>query len=185
MPVTEYLEQEKHEAVIDWLVSEASGTWLTIIDSMDDKEMILDSSTFFKRLLESTRLNPKKYIILTSRNAELAKRLFGAQSVTHVPFLRPLEAKRLLKASLGYVPTGQDQDSAKELTELLGYHPLAIVQMAAYQKEKSISIIEAMETLIEARYDHLRTTWQSIYADQFFIIGSIPFLRRVSKRPIQ
>ena len=137
-----------------WLESEASGSWVMIIDNADDEKLFFgedeghaDSpSTFSSTLAYYFPRRPNGSVLLTTRNKKLAVKFAEAKltTVITIPEMRISESKSLLFQKLG--EDGHDDNDLTELVEILENLPLALVQAAAFIQENSQSIGEYLCT---------------------------------------
>ncbi|KAH7356026.1 hypothetical protein BKA66DRAFT_515754 [Pyrenochaeta sp. MPI-SDFR-AT-0127] len=113
-----------------WLCNEANGRWLMIVDNVDDE--ITVSSQRGGQSISLASLLPQSdhgAIVLTSRNADVARSLVGRQQdIIMVGAMSEGEAVNLLQNKLGDGPW----HDATKLVKALDCIPLAIAQAAAY-----------------------------------------------------
>ncbi|MCJ1421269.1 hypothetical protein MMC32_007631 [Xylographa parallela] len=116
------------------------GDWLMIVDNADEKGVLFDTASGFKKSLVSyVPENTTGSILYSTRSSAMAKRL--ANHTRKVGELTKEESRTLLSTNLNDITA--DTIAAEECTELLEeleYLPLAIAQAAAYMKCKRWSV---------------------------------------------
>ena len=146
--------------VSDWLTDERNGPWLMVLDSADDHDLWLGSSTpedsTGKRSLPLIDYLPRcdhGGIIVTTRDSQLGYRLVECkQNPIQVMRFEPKEALVLLLAKLSE-DKGLCLEDAHELTKALEYLPLTITQAAAYLKQIDISASEYLQLFRKGEAD--------------------------------
>lgn len=145
--------------VCDWLTDERNGPWLIVLDSADDHDLWLGSSTpedSGKRSLPLIDYLPRcdhGGIIVTTRDSQLGYRLVECkQNPIQVMRFEPTEARVLLLAKLSE-DKGLCLEDAYELTKALEYLPLTITQAAAYLKQIDISASEYLQLFRKGEAD--------------------------------
>jgi tetratricopeptide (TPR) repeat protein len=116
--------------VCKWLCNEANGRWLMIIDNVDD-EITVESQKDGQSISLASLLPQSDHgaIIVTSRNADIARSLVGRQQdIIIIGTMSEGEAVELLQNKLG----DKRRDGLLQLAKALDCIPLAIVQAAAY-----------------------------------------------------
>ncbi|TVY72483.1 Kinesin light chain [Fusarium oxysporum f. sp. cubense] len=122
------------QLVFDWLSNVRNGKWLLVLDSADDSDVLLRStsrgSDNGRKLVEYLPQSPNGSILITTRNRDLAFRLIGTSRDIHeIGPMTQEEALKLLKNRLGIL---SDANAAADLVRSLDLVPLAISQAAAY-----------------------------------------------------
>ncbi|RKK56450.1 hypothetical protein BFJ69_g17647, partial [Fusarium oxysporum] len=122
------------QLVFDWLSNVRNGKWLLVLDSADDSDVLLHSTSGDnddgRKLVEYLPQSPNGAILITTRNRDLAFRLTGAYEAIHeIGPMTQEEALKLLENRLG---TLSDANIAVKLVRSLDLIPLAISQAAAY-----------------------------------------------------
>ncbi|KAL7762869.1 hypothetical protein ACKLNR_006227 [Fusarium oxysporum f. sp. zingiberi] len=122
------------QLVFDWLSNGQNGKWLLVLDSADDSDVLLHSTSGGnddgRKLVEYLPQSPNGSILITTRNRDLAFRLTGTSQMIHdVGPMTQKEALMLLANSLGIL---SDANAAADLVRSLDFIPLAISQAAAY-----------------------------------------------------
>ncbi|KAF7555193.1 hypothetical protein G7Z17_g2358 [Cylindrodendrum hubeiense] len=123
-------------SVTKWLSNDESGSWVMILDDVDDGDIFLTT----QQLAEFIPQSPSGSIILTSRNVNAAGGLVdGRKNIFNVPAMESNESCKILKEKLG---DKYDDEAATELASTLQHIPLALAQAAAFinQQEPPISI---------------------------------------------
>ncbi|KAK3201035.1 hypothetical protein GRF29_213g764680 [Pseudopithomyces chartarum] len=124
--------------VRNWLQDEANGTWLLILDNVDDVDMFYPKQAHASDRFGSPSTSLAEYvpqcrngsILITSRNKDAAARLAGGYPrIKGVTALSEHQALQLLRNKLH---NESDSEGAVQLLRTLGYLPLAITQAAAY-----------------------------------------------------
>ncbi|KAI7768306.1 hypothetical protein LZL87_013926 [Fusarium oxysporum] len=122
------------QLVFDWLSNTHNGKWLLVLDSADDAEVLLRSTSGNdddgRKLVEYLPQSANGSIVITTRNRDLAFKLTSTSHAIHeVGPMTQEEALKLLENRLG---TLSDANAAAELVRSLDLVPLAISQAAAY-----------------------------------------------------
>ncbi|ERF69453.1 hypothetical protein EPUS_07857 [Endocarpon pusillum Z07020] len=137
------------ELVARWLQDESNGTWMLVLDNLDDDAVISipqaatskaqagDREDRLRRPLSAYLPQSQNgAILITTRTRSVATKLVESRDVIVVDPMTDMDAITLLKKKLD-VPAN-DED-LRELTYTLEYIPLAIVQAAAYIQQKGAS----------------------------------------------
>ncbi|ESU10201.1 hypothetical protein FGSG_12516 [Fusarium graminearum PH-1] len=135
--------------VRDWMQTEEAGSWLMVLDNVDDVNLFHPSANASENkaanqptgenAIASSDQRPlaaylPKYrsgtILITSRSMDAAERLTGShKAIYRVPAMDDTRSLRLLQNKLN---GDFDKDAAVDLLRALDYIPLAITQAAAY-----------------------------------------------------
>ncbi|KAK6714820.1 hypothetical protein SNK04_005751 [Fusarium graminearum] len=135
--------------VRDWMQTEEAGSWLMVLDNVDDVNLFHPSANASENkaanqptgenAIASSDQRPlaaylPKYrsgtILITSRSMDAAERLTGShKAIYRVPAMDDTRGLRLLQNKLN---GDFDKDAAVDLLRALDYIPLAITQAAAY-----------------------------------------------------
>ncbi|KAJ5826076.1 hypothetical protein N7474_003214 [Penicillium riverlandense] len=133
--------------VENWLRDEKRGSWVLILDNVDDDEFLrkspatgpgdpknslLNAST--KPLLEYLPRSLNGFVIITSRTREVALKMVDYKDLIEVKPMERSEALELLQRKLEQ--PGDSQES-RQLVEELELIPLAIVQAASYIRNRA------------------------------------------------
>lgn len=133
------------QLVKDALCGKRTGPWLMIVDNADDISMIFqqptDVNVISPALIDYIPSNPNGCTLFTTRNRKVAVRQ-AASKIIFLEIMEPEDANKLLEKSLLQQELISDVDATKELLELLGYLPLAIIQAVAYINENDTTIEE-------------------------------------------
>ncbi|KAJ5671003.1 P-loop containing nucleoside triphosphate hydrolase protein [Penicillium longicatenatum] len=175
----------------DWL-QDKSGKWILVLDNLDDDRFLHEIPPAEKGGLTDDKRDPpgrpisayfpktlSGSIIITSQSRRVALRTVQDSSIISVEPMSEKYAARLFEKKFGEKATNED---VIRLTEALDFMPLAIVQAAAYIKQRfpRLSIISYVEQFRKSnrqktrllRYDELDhrrdseasssilTTWQ-------------------------
>ncbi|PCD20336.1 hypothetical protein AU210_016203 [Fusarium oxysporum f. sp. radicis-cucumerinum] len=122
------------QLVFDWLSNGRNGKWLLVLDSADNSDVLLHSTSGDngdgRQLVEYLPQSPNGSLLTTTRNRDLAFKLAGTYQTIHGigPMTRE-EALMLLENRLGTI---SDANAAADLVRSLDLVPLAISQAAAY-----------------------------------------------------
>lgn len=136
---------DKLQLVKDWFESQASGSWLIIVDNADDVDLLFGSGHHESN--PSTRAScrladyfPRRRngsILLTTRNQKVGTKFTSMQNLIAIPSMNSTDASKLLSDQLGYEVFNNLDLSA--LANALENLPLALVQAASFIKSNSIS----------------------------------------------
>jgi tetratricopeptide (TPR) repeat protein len=124
------------ELVIRWLQDESHGIWLLVLDNLDDISIVSKSPEATPRrtfLLSYLPQSANGTILVTTRTSGVAVKIVEARDVIAVSPMTNVDATILLKKKLD---KPADDHDLEELARALEYMPLAIVQAAAYIREK-------------------------------------------------
>lgn len=132
------------------LSQESSGQWLMVLNNADDVDVWLgNGSTRSTRLIDFLPRSSQGVVLFTTCNREAAVKM-AQSNIVAVAEMDEDTATELLRRSLILPEVLRDKDTALELQQQLAYHPLAIVQAAAYINENGISIREYLSLLRDA-----------------------------------
>lgn len=146
------------ELVARWLRDEKKGTWLLVLDNLDDDAILSlpQNPTEVEGQLSDGNSQPRRplsaylpqsengTILITTRTWNVAVKTVEPRDVIVVKPMTNKDATALLRKKLdGFT----NQEGLGELVSLLEYMPLAIVQAAAYiqQKGSRYSVQQYME----------------------------------------
>ncbi|KAK7917511.1 hypothetical protein PG985_011119 [Apiospora marii] len=117
--------------VSNWLVSESSGSWVIIIDNLDDADFLFQSQNTGHQsrpsLVSYLPTCEKGSILVISRNKDAVLKLVELPNIIQLDPMTPAEAVALAEKKLTV-----SNCSVERLAGTLEYMPLAIVQAAAY-----------------------------------------------------
>ena len=138
--------------VSDWFNEADNETWLLVLDNADDLDTFFERPTFtasdnecISPLSDYLPRNSEGFILITTRDERLGKRLAGIHASVAVDQMSPQEAQDLLgKWQMDPFGSSDDEPSMR-LLEALGYIPLAITQAAAFISENHISLTRYLE----------------------------------------
>ncbi|WP_375318663.1 NB-ARC domain-containing protein [Candidatus Tisiphia endosymbiont of Oplodontha viridula] len=119
--------------VKQWLIDNPG--WLLVFDNVNNY-----------REIEPFLLEAGGYVILTTRQRHWSTEF----SILPIDIMTEQEAIKTIK-TLIQRDVAEEQNAIKELVEILGYLPLALVQSAAYIKQKNITIQQYLD--IYKRYE--------------------------------
>ncbi|PCD20337.1 hypothetical protein AU210_016204 [Fusarium oxysporum f. sp. radicis-cucumerinum] len=127
------------QLVFDWLSNGRNGKWLLVLDSADDSDVWLHSTSGDKddrrKLVEYLPQSPNGSILVTTRDKDLAFRVTGIHQTIHeIGPMTQEEALVLLENRFG---TLSDVNAAADLVRSLDLVPLAISQAAAYIQRRA------------------------------------------------
>lgn len=134
--------QDPKQHIKDWLSTEDAGSWLLIVDSADDTDVLFGNREanqpfVLKGISEFLPQSSNGTIIFTTRNKKAGVKFATAAGLIMLPKMDRTDAKELLNARSGNVIT--DADGASELLDMLEFLPLAVSQAGSYIAENSIS----------------------------------------------
>nr|POF18034.1 vegetative incompatibility protein het-e-1 [Quercus suber] len=123
----------------DWLRDDSKGSWLIVLDNVDDAnfllepQMIADEAQLTQRRLDYIPSCDHGSVMITtrSRSEALKMRLYNEDVVSVMPMSED-EAEMLLVSKLGYRSA-----EGRQLVQALERMPLAITQAAAYIRERT------------------------------------------------
>jgi Tetratricopeptide repeat len=134
------------DLVAKWLQDESKGTWVLILDNLDDDAVLSIPQAAVPRAQPSDKEDQLRrplsaylpqsqngVILITTRTRSVAMKLVEPRDVIVVDPMTDMDAITLLKKKLD-VPT--DNGDLRELACILEYMPLAIVQASAYIQQK-------------------------------------------------
>lgn len=121
------------------LICSSGASWLLILDNVDDLSII---GPYWP-------CEGQGSIIITSQNPACEHTLAG-QGVTMLPFTRE-EGYQFFHTRLPYELSEQDDETASQIIDSLGYHPLAINQIASFIIESKCSISAIKEMHLQRR----------------------------------
>ena len=153
------------QSIRDWLSSNDSGTWLLIVDSADDTEILFgdreaDRPLLLKGLSEFFPQSSNGSILFTTRNKKAGVKFATATGLITVPKMDPADAEQLLKSRSGQ--SMSDGDEIPELLDRLEHLPLALSQAGSYIAENSITISEYLQV-----YSHSETSRTELLTEDF------------------
>ena len=171
------------ELVHDWLHDEKKGKWMLVLDNVDDADFLLKpqttsqeaqegglSSGLAQPLLRYLPPSGNGTILITTRSRHMALKLVEESNIVAVEPMDKGQALALFETKLG------KQSNKTDITELaaaLEFMPLAIIQAAAYIKERAprYSIQQyikkfqrgdqAKTSLLHHDAGHLRRDWEA------------------------
>ena len=146
----EQLRSEKSamQLAIAWLASDESGSWLIVLDTVDDPSAILGRSKPAEWLMTHLPRKDGGKILITSSGKNTASQLIWNEAgLIHIPSLDVWDSLRLFRKLL---PRDSAPDEkTKELAQALEYLPLAIMQAAAYISSLSLSVLVYLERFLQ------------------------------------
>jgi tetratricopeptide (TPR) repeat protein len=125
--------------VSNWLRNEHNGKWLLVLDNADDATVLsppLSSRNDASLHRLSTSLPPSKYgsVLVTSRTKHAASQLVEESDIISIEPMHNAAAQTLLHKKLG---DEVNKDGITELAVALEFMPLALVQAAAYIRQRA------------------------------------------------
>jgi tetratricopeptide (TPR) repeat protein len=134
------------ELVAKWLQNESKGTWLLVLDNLDDGAVLLTPQAaklgpqssnregHFRRSLSAYLPQSQNgTILITTRTRSVTTQLVEQRDIIPINPMIDTDARELLQRKLDGLTSEQD---LQELASILEYMPLAIVQAAAYIQQK-------------------------------------------------
>ena len=129
-----------------WLQDESKGTWLLVLDNLDDDTVLSTSQAptsrvrsteneaqLRRRLSAYLPQSQNGTILITTRTRNVALKLVEQRDIIPIDPMINTDALVLLQKKLD---ESMNQQDLEELASLLEYMPLAIVQAAAYIQQK-------------------------------------------------
>jgi hypothetical protein len=155
--------------VYDWLRDAKNGRWLLVLDNADDAAVLSSTDDVGKlsndsdnassalqqhlsRYLPSSRHGS---VLVTSRTKRAAMQVIEDSDVIPIEPMHDAAAHALLRKKLG--DTAEEDDSIAELATTLDHMPLALVQAAAYIRERALGC-SVRQYLEEYRQNDSRKT---------------------------
>ncbi|CAF9918274.1 hypothetical protein IMSHALPRED_004264 [Imshaugia aleurites] len=129
----------------EWLSSNDAGSWLLIVDSADDTDILFgnrepDRALVLKGLSEYLPRSINGSMFFTTGNKKVGVKFATASGLVMLPEMDPVDAEQLLKSRSGEFMS--DGDEIVELLNRFEYLPLTLSQAGSYIAENSISISE-------------------------------------------
>jgi tetratricopeptide (TPR) repeat protein len=135
--------------VHDWLRDAINGQWLLVLDNADDASVLspIDnsgklssdsysaSSAIQQYLSRYLPLSRHGSVLVTSRTKRAAMQVVEDSDIILIEPMHDAAAHALLRKKLGDI--GEEDDSIAMLATTLDYMPLALVQAAAYIRERA------------------------------------------------
>ncbi|KAJ5088806.1 P-loop containing nucleoside triphosphate hydrolase protein [Penicillium angulare] len=140
------------QLIHDWLVDEENGRWVVVLDNVDDGGFLQEmppmdqstSTTSPRKLLKYLPISRNGATIVTSRNRDAVSSIVKDCDIFQVEPMGLSCAVELLEKKLG-VQKDQQSEILCQLATALDYMPLAIVQAAAYIKQRQFSAAQYLE----------------------------------------
>jgi tetratricopeptide (TPR) repeat protein len=135
------LQADVFKLVHDWLRDEKNGRWLLILDNADDASVLSpaddgsqrsNGSGHLSRYLPSSRHGS---VLVTSRTNRAAMQVVEDRDIIPIEPMHDAAAHALLRKKLGGI--WEEDGSIAKLATTLEYMPLALVQAAAYIRERA------------------------------------------------
>jgi tetratricopeptide (TPR) repeat protein len=129
--------------VHDWLCDTKNGPWLLVLDNADDAAVLApigdgrsSSSGTLQRHM-STYLPSSRHgsVLVTSRTKRAAMQLVEDSDIIPIKPMHDAASHALLRKKLRGI--GEEDDSIAKLATMLDHMPLALVQAAAYIRERA------------------------------------------------
>jgi hypothetical protein len=130
------------ELVARWLQDDSKGTWLLVLDNLDDGAVLSTpeaatlgppsgnrESQFWRPLSAYLPQSQNGSILITTRTRSVADQLVERRDIIPIDPMIDVDARVLLQRKLDGSTSEQD---LQELASILEFMPLAIVQAAAY-----------------------------------------------------
>jgi tetratricopeptide (TPR) repeat protein len=127
--------------VHDWLRDERNGRWLLVVDNADDAAVLSSaddgssSSALQQHLSRHLPSSRHGSVLMTSRTKLAAMQIVEDSDIILIEPMHDAAAHTLLRKKLGGI--GEEDDSIAELATTLDHMPLALVQAAAYIRERA------------------------------------------------
>ena len=170
LPRLENTNTDILQLIHDWLSDERHGSWLMILDNVDDMEMLfttlveMPSAASKQRVTLSAYIprSPKGKVVVTTRDSRVGVRLADRKKCITVPLLAEHEAVRLLHSKLSKDSNCTDADTMI-LVKTLDCLPLAITQAAAFISENYCTIGDYLEMLQSSDSDPIELLSKDFY----------------------
>ncbi|KAJ5929743.1 P-loop containing nucleoside triphosphate hydrolase protein [Penicillium verhagenii] len=117
----------------DWLANELNGKWVLILDNVDDSRFLLEALPGERPLLAYFPISHNGSMIITSRSRHAVSDIVEDADIIMIEPMDLSHAIMLFEKKLG----AQSEKDTMQLVAALDYMPLAIVQAAAYIKQRS------------------------------------------------
>jgi tetratricopeptide (TPR) repeat protein len=134
------------ELVAKWLQDESKGTWLLVLDNLDDDSVLStpqaavsrarstgNEGQFRRKLSAYLPQSQNGTILITTRTRSVAIKLVERRDIIPIDPMTDIDALVLLQKK---VDESTNQQDLEDLVSLLEFMPLAIVQAAAYIQQK-------------------------------------------------
>jgi hypothetical protein len=124
--------------VHDWLRDAKNGRWLLVLDNADDAAVFAEKdngSALQQHLPRNIPSSRHGSVLVTSRTKRAAMQVVEDSDIIPIEPMHDAAAHALLRKKLG--DTVEEDDSIAELATTLDYMPLALVQAAAYIRERA------------------------------------------------
>ena len=156
--------------IYDWLSDEKRGSWLMVLDNVDDMETFftatseIPSAAGREHAYLSAYLpkSPKGKIMVTTRDTRVGERLTDRKKCIMVPLPAEKDAKILLRSKLSEAFDWVDAD-ALSLVKTLDCLPLAITQVAAFINENYCTLQDYIEMLRASESDQIELLNEDLY----------------------
>jgi tetratricopeptide (TPR) repeat protein len=130
-----------------WLERKDRGRWLMVIDNADDTQLASGPEGLGQHIHECAHGS----VLVTTRNKEAGSRLTKGRRPIVVKQMDDSESKELLEKKLEQDTI--DPGDLSTLSSRLEHLPLALVQVAAFMQEKSVSFSRYLELLDKSDQD--------------------------------
>jgi tetratricopeptide (TPR) repeat protein len=122
------------QLVDKWLRDESKGKWVLIVDNIDDASVLFKSDDTGQQSSLANLLQSRHgSILFTTRTKSVASRLAEENDIILVEPMNETDALMLLENKLG---KQMNENDVVELAATLEFMPLAIVQAAAYIRQR-------------------------------------------------
>ncbi|KAI1664793.1 Kinesin light chain [Pyrenophora tritici-repentis] len=123
--------------VHDWLRDEKGGRWLLVLDNADDAAVLspTDDGALQQHLRRYIPLSTHGSVLVTSRTKRAAMQVVEDSDIISIEPMHDAAAHALLRKKLRGI--GEEDDRIANLATTLDHMPLALVQAAAYIRERA------------------------------------------------
>jgi tetratricopeptide (TPR) repeat protein len=123
--------------VHDWLRSEKNGRWLLVLDNADDAAVLspTDGGALQQHLSRYIPTSRHGSVLVTSRTKRAAMQVVEDSDIIPIEPMHDAAAHALLRKKLR--DADEEDDSIAKLAATLDHMPLALVQAAAYIRERA------------------------------------------------
>ncbi|KAJ5453834.1 uncharacterized protein N7458_004790 [Penicillium daleae] len=118
----------------DWLCDKRRERWVLVLDNVDDDTFLHEITRSGEPLSAQLPMSSNGTIIITTRSKEVALRLVEDRNIINIEPMTEQDAVTLFEKKLG---PQTEEEVVIELTTALDLMPLAIVQAAAYIKQRA------------------------------------------------
>ena len=157
IPGWDDLNVDSFVLIKEWMSDSENGSWLLILDGADDMNIFFpplgkmsEYDTQRHDMAEWLPRSPHGSILIITRDRRLGERLTDRGKPFSVEPMGATAAEQLFRLRISVRGReDEDSESLKELLELLGHLPLAIVQAASFISENDITFPEYLSAIMD------------------------------------